>query len=206
MKKFIIIIALLLFLNGCTGKVIQDLKLEGPYKVVNVVDGDTLDLNNSKRVRLSGINTPEVGECYYSEAKNKLASLTLEKEVYIEKDITNIDKYGRLLRYIYINNAIVNSILVEEGYAKVYDKYKNDTKRYSQLKEAEEIAIKNSLGVWSCEDAIQDCLYVRSKNSDVYHKPECRSAKRIKPENIICYETEEELNEDPADLRPAKVC
>ena len=146
----------LLFISGCSiiGFSVAEPKLEGPFLVVNVVDGDTLDLNNSLRVRFSGINTPETGECYYLEAKEKLKTLVLNKEVYLEKDITDKDKYGRLLRYIYLNEAnFINGIVVEQGYAKVYDKYKDDTKRYSQLKELESKAQIKKLGVWSCEDA-----------------------------------------------------
>ena len=60
---------------------------EGPYEVTYVVDGDTLDVNISERIRMSGINTPETGECYYQEAKDRLTELTLGKEVYLEPDI-----------------------------------------------------------------------------------------------------------------------
>lgn len=192
MKKVVFLI-LLLFLTGCTGYVVLDAEKEGPFTVVKVIDGDTLDLNNSERIRLSGINTPETGECYYEEAKERLKELTLNKEVYLEKDISDKDKYGRYLRYIYINNETINSILVREGFAKVYDKYKEDTKRYSQLKEEEQKALSQNLGVWSCQDPKEDCLYVGSKNSKLYHDLDCKYAKKIKPENLICYKTEEEV-------------
>ena|SRR3989344_6278572 len=147
-----IIFLLLIFLTSCsTGNTVLDsTEKEGPFLVTNTVDGDTLDINTSERIRMSGINTPEKKQCYYQEAKDKLKELTLNKEVYIERDITNKDKYGRILRYIYQDGKLVNSILVEEGYAKVYDKYKNDTKRYLQLKRVEDIAIQNNLGVWAC--------------------------------------------------------
>ena len=201
MKK-IALILLLIFISGCTtGSFILKEK-EGPFKVTNVVDGDTLDLNNSKRVRLSGINTPETGECYYQEATEKLEELVLNKEVFLEKDISDTGKYGRLLRYIYINDLLVNSLLVEGGYAKVYDKYKDDTKRYEELKQAESIAKSKNLGVWSCIDPKKDCLYVASKNSNIYHKPDCKWAKRIKPENLICFKSIEEVK----DLNPCKTC
>lgn len=192
----------MIFINGCiTSNFIFEEK-EGPFKVINVVDGDTLDLNNSKRVRLSGINTPEIGECYYKEATEKLKEFVLNKEVILEKDISDVDKYGRLLRYIYTNDLFVNSLLVEEGYAKVYDKYKDDTRKYDELKEVETIAKNNNLGVWSCIDPKVDCLYVGSKNSDIYHKPDCKWAKRIKPENLICFKSIEEVK----DLKPCNTC
>lgn len=196
LRKFILIL-LLILVSSCSKNV-----LEGPFKVINVIDGDTLDLNNSKRVRLSGINTPETGECYYEEAKNKLAELVLDKDVFLEKDISDEDKYGRLLRYVYIDDSFVNSILVKEGYARVYDKYSYDTRRYNELKEVEFLAKENNLGLWGCVDSKNNCLYVRSKSSKTYHKPDCKWVKRIKPENLICIKDEEELE----GLKPCKTC
>lgn len=149
MEKLVLLLLLLVLFSGCIQSN-NSIEVDGPYTVTNVVDGDTLDLNISERVRLSGINTPERGECYYQEAKDRLAELTLNKEVYIEKDISNTGKYGRLLRYIYVDDFSVNAFLVKYGYARVYDKYQNDTKRYFELKEYEKYAKNKSLGVWNC--------------------------------------------------------
>lgn len=139
---------LLLLISSCIGNAVYD--LEGPFVVTNVVDGDTIDLDNGERVRLSGIDTAERGECYYQEAKDKLGSLILYEEVYLERDYSNRGKYGRLLRYVYVEDILVNFYLVGEGYAKVYDKYKDDTKRYDELKEFEKMATDKNLGIWSC--------------------------------------------------------
>jgi len=197
LKKLVLIFLILILLSGCKND-----SLEGPFKVIKVVDGDTLDLNDSKRIRFSGINTPETGECYYQEAKDKLTELVLEKDVFLEKDISDTGKYGRLLRYVYIDDMMLNAFLVENGYARVFDKYKEDTKKYEELKQLESIAKINKLGLWSCEDNKEDCLYVGSKNSETYHKPDCKWAKKIKPENLICYKSESEVK----DLKPCKTC
>jgi len=197
LKKFIFAFLILILISGCKSN-----SLEGPFKVTKVVDGDTLDLNNSQRLRFSGINTPETGECYYQEAKDKLTELVLEKDVFLEKDKSNTGKYGRLLRYVYIENILVNAFLVENGYARVFDKYKYDTKRYEELKNLENTAKNSKLGLWGCEDNKKDCLYVGSKNSKTYHKPNCKWAKKIKPENLICYKSESEIK----DLKPCNTC
>ncbi|MBM3199894.1 hypothetical protein FJZ53_03065 [Candidatus Woesearchaeota archaeon] len=198
MKREVLLLAILvLLILGCNNNA-----LEGPFKVTNVVDGDTLDLNNSKRVRLSGINTPETGECYYEEAKDKLTGLVLGKDVFLERDKTNIDKYGRTLRYIYSDGVLVNSVLVQEGFARVFDNYKQDTKKYEELKAMEETAKTNKLGIWSCEERKESCLYVGSKKSKTYHSPDCKWAKRIKPENLVCYKTESEVEQ----LTPCATC
>ena len=195
MKKIILIC--IIFFTGCSTSPI----LDGPYIVHNVVDGDTLDIEQA-RIRLSGINTPETGECYYEVAKEKLVELVLYQEILLEHDETDMDKYGRLLRYVYTNSTFVNAYLINYGYAKVYDKYNETTKYYKKLKELEKNAQEQKLGVWSCTNIQEDCSYVASKNSDIYHKPECKWAKRIKPENLICFHSEEELE----DYIPAKSC
>jgi len=211
MKKLSLLLALsvlLFFISSCsqnqqgiTSRAIEpiqgnpNLNLEGPFLASRIIDGDTLEINTGEKIRLSGINTPEIGECYYQEAKDKLLELTKDKLIYLEQDISNKDAYNRSLRYVYVNEALINSILVEQGYAKVYDKYKDDTKRYLQLKRIEDTAITNQLGVWNCTNKIKECLFVGSKNSKKYYKPDCKYAKRIKPENIVCYQSKEQVKE-----------
>jgi len=150
MKKIVLVLILIL-ISGCsTGNVVKEPVLEGPFIVTYIVDGDTADLDNGERIRFSGINTPEKGECYYQEAKDRLAELILNKEVYLERDKTNRGNYGRLLRYVYVNNILVNKVMVREGYADAYDKYAYDTKRFDELDAAEQIAKAEKLGRWNC--------------------------------------------------------
>ena len=206
MKKqpLLLILILTIFIISCsenqtpslTSSAVQEnsqasLNLEGPFLVIRIIDGDTIIINTSEHVRLSGIDTPETGECYYQEAKQFLFAIAINKEVYLEQDITNKDKYDRLLRYIYRNGTFVNGILVEQGYAKVFDAYKDETRRYLQLKRLEDTAITNQLGLWKCPP--KNCLYVGSKNSDKYYPPECRIARRIKPENQLCFTSEAQV-------------
>jgi len=185
----------LLFLTSCTGYSVLEVEKEGPFFVTQVIDGDTLVLNTTQHVRLSGINTPEKGECYYQEAKEALTNLTFHKNAYLEKDITNKDKYGRLLRYVYVDGIATNEFQIQEGYARVFDRYENDTKKYAYYKQLEAPAIEEGKGVWGCDDLTKDCLYVGSKNSKMYHDPSCKYAKKIKPENRICYHSEKEVEE-----------
>jgi len=147
MKNYLI---LLLFLTSCT----PSSNLDGPYLVIDVIDGDTLKIETSEKIRLSGINTPEKKECYYQEAKDKLTELTLNKTIYLEKDYTNKGRYGRLLRYIHTKDQDINKYLVLNGYARVYDKYAYDTKKYKELKELEHKARLQKLGVWTCNETI----------------------------------------------------
>lgn len=115
--------------------------------VAKVIDGDTVELANGKRVRLIGIDSPEQGQYYYNEAKDRLKELVEGKNVILEYDVSNTDKNGRLLRYIFVDDFFVDLELVKEGYANVYI-VSPDIKYSSQLLEAENFAKESGLGIW----------------------------------------------------------
>lgn len=94
--------------------------------VVRVIDGDTFELYNGEIVRLICIDSPEKGKEGYDEAKNYLSFLILNKEVRLEKDVNDKDIYGRLLRYVYVDDIFVNKEMVEKNYAKIF-RFGNDT-------------------------------------------------------------------------------
>jgi len=104
--------------------------------VVRVIDGDTFELASGNTVRLICVDAPELGKANSLEAKQYLESLILDKEVRLEKDVSEMDEYRRLLRYAYINNSaeelFVNKEMVNQGYASVW-RYSNDTKRCDEI-------------------------------------------------------------------------
>lgn len=128
-------------------------KLQETDTIVSyTIDGDTIKLNNGKKVRLIGINTPEEDMPCYSEAKNKLQELIDGKKIRLEKDISNKDRHGRLLRYVYINNLFVNLEMVRLGLATAYE-YEPDTKYATQIKESENQAKQQKIGcLWKTEE------------------------------------------------------
>jgi micrococcal nuclease len=153
-KSLILALFFTILISACATleTITTEYPLEGPYLVTKVVDGDTADViinGTTERLRFSGINTPETDECFYQEATDKLSELILDKEIYLQRDISNKGNYGRLLRYIYIDDLLVNEYLVEQGYAKCYHKYKDDTSKYYQLAMAEAEAIRLNLGLWA---------------------------------------------------------
>lgn len=122
--------------------------------VVNrVVDGDTLDSDKGERIRLIGIDAPEKEykeqkeECFAQESKERLKELVEDHEVRLEKDMSERDKYDRLLRYVYINDVNINELLVREGFARLAT-YPPDTKYYGKLKEVERVAREEKAGLW----------------------------------------------------------
>ena len=120
---------------------------EGLFLVTRVIDGDTIELSNGDRVRYIGIDTPEKDICYFQEASQKNSELVLNKQVKLEKDVSETDRYGRLLRYVYIDNIFVNELLVREGYANA-SSYPPDVKYQEVFTLAEQEARTHAKGLW----------------------------------------------------------
>jgi endonuclease YncB( thermonuclease family) len=118
------------------------------FLVTRVIDGDTIEIETEERVRLICIDTPERGEEGYIEASNYLQGLILNKEVKLVKDKSETDRYGRLVRYIYVGDLFVNEKMVAEGFALAYP-YNPDTTLCPQIERAEEKAKRNGIGIWS---------------------------------------------------------
>lgn len=97
-------------------------------QVIRVIDGDTIEVvvvGQTYKVRYIGIDTPETKhptkpvEPYGPEAAAKNEELVGGKIVGLEKDVSETDRYGRLLRYVYVGDLMVNAELVRLGYAQV---------------------------------------------------------------------------------------
>jgi len=122
-------------------------------KVKRVVDGDTFVTESGERVRLIGINAPEMKEFYGIEAKEHLKDLIEGKDVELTSDHKSKDKdrYSRLLRYVILNDMDVNEQMILEGYAYALLKYRFDkSEAYS---EAETEAKEQQLGMWKYTEA-----------------------------------------------------
>ncbi len=126
---------------------------EKTYLVTKVIDGDTIEIEGGQKLRYIGVDTPETVDprravgCFGKEASNKNKELVLNKQVRLEKDVSETDKYGRLLRYVYVGDIFVNKYLVEEGFAKA-SSYPPDIKFQEIFKTAQTFAINNSKGLW----------------------------------------------------------
>jgi micrococcal nuclease len=118
--------------------------------VSRVIDGDTIELDNGSVVRYLGIDTPETNEYFFQEATDKNKELVEGKIVELQQGARDVDEYGRLLRYVYIDGIFVNAELVAQGYAKAYIFDPDD--RYSQiLVQLEQYAKMSSKGMWGLE-------------------------------------------------------
>jgi len=128
--------------------------------VSRVIDGDTIEIETGEHVRFIGVDTPETVhpkksvQCYGKKASNKTKALLEGKDIYLEKDVSETDRYGRLLRYLYIPNPdapeeviFVNEYLIEQGYGVVIT-YPPDVKYHEQFLEAQRVAQEEKRGLW----------------------------------------------------------
>ncbi|KPL76604.1 hypothetical protein AC812_04590 [Bellilinea caldifistulae] len=91
--------------------------------VTRVIDGDTIDVrigNQTFRVRYIGIDTPERGDFYFYQSTEANRRLVEGKKVTLVKDVSEVDRYDRLLRYVFVGDVFVNHELVRQGYAYAY--------------------------------------------------------------------------------------
>lgn len=120
--------------------------------VTRIIDGDTIEveLNGvSRRVRYIGMDTPEIGAPFYREATEANRQLVAGQNVILVKDISETDRYGRLLRYVYLpDGTFVNAELVRQGYAQVAT-FPPDVKHQELFLSLQGEARTAGLGLWS---------------------------------------------------------
>jgi micrococcal nuclease len=135
-------------------------------EVERVVDGDTIivELDGERvRVRYIGIDTPESvkpdspAECFGTQASDANHELIDGRTVYLESDIEDEDDFGRLLRYVYVDDPdggdriFVNAALVSAGFAEAVS-FRPNTTRQDELNQAESDAREARRGMWSACD------------------------------------------------------
>jgi len=148
MKKLFILLLLLVPIKVYASDIVT---------LVRCVDGDTavfLIDGIEESVRFLAIDTPELGEDYYSEEAAEFTCEELEsaKEIVLEYDDNSDlrDKYNRLLAHVFVDDVLLQEKLVLDGYAKVAYLY-GEYKYTSQLQLSEEIAKVNGRGIWQEE-------------------------------------------------------
>lgn len=141
-------------------------------RVERVVDGDTIEVEILQRrlgpgagrarrgheydVRLLGIDTPESVdprspvECFGVESADAARALLLDRVVFLVKDVENKDRFGRLLRYVYVGDEMANARLVVNGYAHAYT-YPPNVRHADLFVELQRAAREHQRGLWSPE-------------------------------------------------------
>jgi micrococcal nuclease len=134
---------------------------DGFVLVTAVMDGDTIEIvdpaspDRTVRVRYIGIDTPETVhpskpvQCFGEEASTYNRTLVDGLPVRLERDISDTDRYGRLLRYVYLEDGtFVNLELVRQGYATVVT-YPPDVAHAAEFQAAQQEARNAGRGLWT---------------------------------------------------------
>jgi len=199
-------------------------------KVTSVIDGDTIIIDGKSYVRYLSIDCPEDKTSTWGRAAYDLNRRLVEgRKIYLEFDESRTDRYGRLLAYVFSGATLVNAELIRHGFARAVIIEPNI--RYRDLILAlEDEARQAKRGIWSGKTPPATVVvpsaptsgkskketssqttplpsgkyYVASKYSEVFHRPDCEWAKKIRPDNLIIFKTREEAIK--SGRRPCKVC
>lgn len=136
----------------------KTIELEMAYRykarVRKVIDGDTLILQDGEKIRLIGINTPEVQSRYrQAQAGGEAAKEWLEKvlrnpDVWLQYDVAQFDKYDRRLAHVFLESGdYLNALLLEQGLA-MLTLIPPNLLYADTLIEAQQLAERNKLGIW----------------------------------------------------------
>lgn len=143
------------------------------YTVTETIDGDTIKVKMGDKIetiRFIGVDTPETHDprkpvqCYGPEASAFTKQLLLHKQVRLEADPNDSDrdKYGRLLRYIYVGDTLINQELIKQGYGFAYVVF--PFTRKTDFVETENSARAQGVGLWSkCQ--VNDSSKIKQTNS-----------------------------------------
>lgn len=174
--------------------------------ITRIVDGDTYVTDSGDKIRLIGVNTPEIsGKAqYYGREATEFSKKLLDNQtVYMFRDVSNTDKYGRLLRYLFIQNdpVMFNETLLKEGYANTMTIPPNVMFADKFVKLERESRLNNK-GLWkenenpSVDQQKATCTQpkikgnINSRNEKIFHVPGGRNYEATKAEEMFCSEEE----------------
>ncbi len=159
---------LLCFISLCLPVLANEIAVSSKQSV-KVIDGDTIKIINlydkTLKVRLSGIDAPELNQKYGEESANYLRHLLKGGDFVIWS--TGRDRYGRLLGIIKVNNVDINLLMIKSGYAWAYRRYLSSLpqKKGPQYLTAELNARDLKLGIWVQRHPTSPWQFRRSKKS-----------------------------------------
>lgn len=122
---------------------------EGTYRVTRVIDGDTVELESGEHIRYHGIDAPESGARWSTQAHELNRDFVQNKTVRLELDRVTRDPYGRIPAYVWVGDTMINEALIREGYAQYYAVKGEAVLKYrNRLLAAEAEAKQGRRGLW----------------------------------------------------------
>ena len=173
------------------------------FRVRNVYDGDTLTLVDERRVRLLGVDTPELKQKqpFAQDAKDYTKSRCDKEDIWLIID--GKDHYQRLLGHVFVESGgsylCINEGLIHEGFATVYSPKKDEkTFNWDKLLSLQKQARESRRGVWS---SFRDEYVYKTYHGSAYHKKDCEHLSRSR--NLIKIKISEALD---SGLHPCRTC
>jgi len=185
MFRGLIVIVLVLLVSACADSGDSAIEPDGAQaRLVYVFDGDSMEVEVNgtvEGVRLLGINAPEGDECYGDEARDALTDLIADHDlVLIRGSGGDIDRYGRLLRYVFIDGENVNERMLAGGYAVTLQ----GNHRYNdEFVEIGNLAADAGLGMWA-PDACGPAPRLGATITNVEHDPPGPDDERLNDEYV----------------------
>lgn len=146
-----------------------------------VYDGDSFVMSNGDEIRLIGIDAPERDEPGADEARAFLINLIEGKQIRLEPDKEDKDKYHRLLRYAYLGETFINAEMIKQGYAKTLfippnDQYRTEFTRLAAT--AKETS--PGLGLGTKQETPKEIMVYVTSTGKKYHRAGCSSLSKTK--------------------------
>jgi len=193
-KKYLVaVLVVILVLVRLTGRIGQEGSPQDRFRVVRVIDGDTIELAGGDRLRLTAIDCPERNDPYYDEATTFLEQILTGRRVSVVFGPRRRDHYGRLLGHIYLDSLWVNRAILERGLGHIYlfDDNLADSVRLAGLLAAQETAMNAGINIWSLA-VTEEPFYLARKGSFRFHRPFCRSVADRPADQLIRFESRRE--------------
>lgn len=123
--------------------------------VARVLDGDTFETSGGQRVRLLGVDSPEIqhgeklGQPFGQEAKIWLDTMCGGKQVRLHEGAAPLDRYGRTLAWVYLKDGrLINQEILSTGHARLLERFGLPLELEEQLRKAEADAQLAKMGLW----------------------------------------------------------
>ncbi|WP_432644824.1 thermonuclease family protein [Methanobrevibacter sp.] len=177
-----------------------------------VVDGDTIYLDNGKKIRFVGVNTPERGVDGYSTSKEFVQKLCLNKEVGIDIDNSKYtDRYGRTLAVVIVDGKNVNEMLLKEGLAEIMYMPPSEFNPFEWGTDSTHVDTTHSSSSTTTSPSSAESTassdsanYIGNANSGKFHVAGCTGANRMSENNKVFFSSRDDaINQG---YTPCKMC
>lgn len=163
-----------------------------PARVTRIVDGDTIEVTlngRSETVRYVGIDTPERGQPGYKAATEANRALVGGKQVFLRRDVSERDAFGRLLRYIYLSDGtLVNRELVARGWAQPVE-YPPDLRHADEFRRLAQEAAQAGHGFWGGDSPYDGAMSygVVKRSAEMRRGPgsDYPVVQRVEPDTVL---------------------